>query len=97
MSEQEELAAQGRILADYVTAKRRFVLADDELYLISNRLRELAAALDPAAIARGTGVLDLDVPDADRIRSLVNDLHAAQERKTVLSARLRALGLEQVE
>lgn len=93
MSTDEQIAARGRVLTDYLTAKEQFELANSELASLCDRLRELGAA-----IASGADSADFTLlAEGERIQALVKERSLARDRKANLAARLRGLGLTQVE
>lgn len=93
MSHDEELAAKGRIVTEYVDAKTKLLLLEEEARNHAEKLREIASV-----IGAGSGAdRDLDLEhwfDARKVRELLRDLEQTRNRVQNLRYRVKQLGLE---
>jgi hypothetical protein len=95
MSRDEEVAARGRVLTDFMETRQRHAALEHEAKDLGEQLLAVAQSL---MYGKRLPEVDLDqVADAGRIRQLLAELDTAHSRLTNLRLQLRALGLNDME
>src|SRR5271165_6260829 len=90
MSRDEELSATGRMLEDFLAAKRKLAALEQEVERTSQRFRAISDALKKGEPLDRRELVDLF--DAEHVLALSTDLQNAMDHKRNLLARLKAFG-----
>lgn len=95
MSEDDEIAARGSILTDYINAQSLLTALESELRKAGERLSKVGGVLTPLTVYGST--LDTDIaslPTAARVKELVDDYKEAKQKKDTAASALKQLGVE---
>jgi hypothetical protein len=95
VSEDDEIAARGRILTDYMTAMSLLTALESELRKAGERLSKVGSVLTQLTVYGSTLGDDIaNLPAAIRVRELVDEYKEAKQKKEVAQGALRQLGVE---
>lgn len=95
MSEDDERAARGDILTNYINAQSLLTALESELRKAGERLSKVGPLLSQLAVYGST--LDADIanlPAAARVKELVVEYKEVKQRRDIAATALKQLGVE---
>jgi hypothetical protein len=92
VTENDEMAARGRIVTEYADLRKRLVSLQNEARLIGEKLYSLGQPLQGGVLVKPGG--DLAWLDRDKIQSLLNDLWETNQKVNELRLKVKELGID---
>jgi hypothetical protein len=95
MSEDDEIAARGRILTDYMTAMSLLTALESELRKAGSQLSKVGDVLTRLTLSGSTLEADIaSLPTQARVKELVDEYTEVKQKKDTAQRAMKQLGVD---